>query len=341
MNQVMKAAMISAYKQTSPEILEVPIPEPQATDVLVQVACASINPIDLKTMEGGLKMLLRYDFPLILGSDFAGTVVTVGAAVKDFKPGDRVFGRVQKNRIGTFAEYLAVTQGDIALIPAPLSFTEAAALPLVGLTSYQALKEVMQIKPGDKVLIQAGSGGIGTVAIQIAKELGAFVATTTSSRNFELVKKLGADLVIDYRQQDFTEILSDYDYVFDTQGGTILEKAFTIVKPGGQVVSITGLPNTRFAKTYGLPRWKTLAIRLASRRLNRLEKKTGVRYEFLFMRPDGRQLAQLAEMVTAGKLQPVIDRTLPFSEIKEAFAYSASGRARGKIILQMKAAPSE
>lgn len=335
MTQTMKAAVISAYKQEFPEIVDLPRPALQAGDVLIQVAAASINPIDLKTKDGGLKMLLHYDFPLILGSDFAGTVTAIGLAVTRFKVGDRVYGRVQKNRIGTFAEYLAAAQTDLALIPDMLSFTEAAALPLVSLTSYQALQEIMQIKPGEKVLIQGGSGGIGTVAIQIAKALGAFVATTTSSHNFQLVKELGADFVIDYRQQDFSEVITDYDYVFDTQGGKILEKAFTIVKPGGKVVSITGLPNHRFAKAYGLSPWKTGALRLASHRLSRLEKDTGVGYEFLFMRPDGDQLTQLGEMITAGKLRPVIDRVLPFTKIKEAFTYSASGGARGKILLQM------
>lgn len=331
----MKAALITHYQQDFPTIKEVPIPTIGKNDVLVKIIAASINPIDLKTKDGGLKMLLKYKMPLILGSDFAGVITEVGAEVLDFKIGDPVYGRVQKHRIGTFAEYIAVAQEDIALKPVNLTFEEAAAIPLVGLTSYQALHDIMNIKSGEKVLIQAGSGGIGTMAIQIAKMLGAYVTTTTSEKNFPLVNSLGADQVINYREENFQDILQDYDYVFDTQGGEILENAFTIVKPGGKVVSISGLPNTRFAKKYGLALWKRLAIRFASRKLTVLEKSSKAQYVFLFMKPSGPQLETLRTYIEAGKLKPVIDRVLPFAEIDEAFRYSSSGRARGKIILKI------
>lgn len=331
----MKAALITQYKQALPKIETVPVPTIGKNDVLVKVMAASINPIDLKTRDGGLKMLLQYNMPLILGSDFAGIITDVGTDVTKFKTGDKIYGRVQKNRIGTFAEYIAVDQGDIALKPRNLTFEEAAAIPLVGLTSYQALHDIMKIKSGDKVLIQAGSGGIGTIAIQIAKMLGAYVATTTSPKNFDLVRSLGADQIINYREENFQDVLKNYDYVFDTQGGEILENAFKIVKPGGKVVSISGLPNARFAKEYGLPLWKKLAIKLASRKLTALEKAAKVEYVFLFMKPSGLQLATLTDLIENGKLKPVIDRVIPFSEIHEAFRYSSSGRAKGKIILKM------
>jgi NADPH:quinone reductase-like Zn-dependent oxidoreductase len=331
----MNAALIKHYKQDLPTIEQVPMPKIGANDVLIKIIAASINPIDLKTKDGGLKMLLKYEMPLILGSDFSGIITEVGAAITNFKVGDPVYGRVQKNRIGTFAEYIAVAQGDIAIKPANLTFEEAAAIPLVGLTSYQALHDIMKIKPNQKVLIQAGSGGIGTIAIQLAKMLGAYVATTTSAKNFELVKSLGADQVIDYQTENFYDKLHDYDYVFDTQGGKILENAFKIIKPGGKVVSISGLPNERFAEEYHLPLWKKLAFRLVTRNLTKLEKTSQADYHFLFMKPSGKQLETLRTYLEAGTLKPVIDRIIPFSEIADAFNYSHSGKAKGKIILKI------
>lgn len=335
MTEQMKAAVIDTYKQPLPTLKMVSLPVMGPNDVLVKIIAASVNPIDLKTKDGGLKMLLPYQLPLIMGSDFAGIITKVGSQVTNYQTGDHIFGRVQKKRIGTFAEYLAVDQGDIALIPQSLTFTEAAALPLVGLTSYQALHDIMKLRQGDKILILGGSGGIGTVAIQIAKQLGAFVATTTSATNFELVKSLGADLVLDYRTTNFAEILKDYDYVLDTRGGQTLADSFKIIKPGGQVVSIAGLPNARFGREYGIPLWKRLAFGFVTRKLTRLEKQTGATYTFLFMKPSGAQLATLGQMVDAGTLRPIIDRVVPFDNIAEALHYSHSGQAKGKIILQM------
>lgn len=335
MNHLMKAAQITHYKQEYPTITEIPLPKVGPHDVFVNIMAASINPIDLKTKDGGLKMLLTYNMPLTLGSDFSGIITEVGASVTRFKVGDAVFGRVQKNRIGTFAEYLAVSQQDIALKPTNLNFEEAACIPLVGLTSYQALHDIMKIKPDEKILIQAGSGGIGTIAIQLAKLMGAYVATTTSQKNAELVKSLGADLVIDYKTEQFEELLSNYDYVFDTQGGEILEKAFNIIKPGGKVVSISGLPDGKFAKEYHLPLWKKLIFSLATRNLTALEKSSQSNYCFLFMKPSGKQLEILKTFIEAGDISPVIDRIIPFLDIKEAFDYSKSGRAKGKIILKI------
>lgn len=335
MTKMMKAAQIQHFGQQQLEIADVPIPTIRDHDVLVKVAAASINPIDLKTRDGKLKMLLKYSMPLRLGSDFSGTVVQTGTLVKDFKVGDEVYGRVQKNRIGTFADYLAVDQGDIALKPANLSLVESAALPLVSLTSYQALIDLMHVKPGDKVLIQAGSGGIGTVAIQLAKSLGAFVATTTSAKNTGLVRQLGADQVIDYHQTAFEDVLFDYDGVFDTLGGSQLANAFQVVKPRGKVVSISGLPNRAFAQQAGLPMWKQLAFSLATAKMRRLQRQFQVGYEFLFMKPSGTQLSKITKMVEHGTLQPVIDRVVPFFDIQSAVDYSAAGRSVGKIVIKM------
>lgn len=335
MKNTMKAAVIDTYKQPTPKIKEVPIPDIRSNDVLVKIVAASINPIDIKTKDGGLKMLLSYDMPIIMGSDFAGIITAVGEKVTNYSIGDAVYGRVQKNRIGTFAEYIAVDQGAIALKPKNINFEEAASIPLVGLTSYQALHDIMQIQPGQKVMIQGGSGGIGTIAIQLAKYLGAYVATTTSANNFDLVKSLGADYPINYQTTNFAEVLQDYDYVFDTHGGATLEAAFKIIKPGGKVVSIAGLPNYRFGKEYGVPLWKQFAFKMVTRNLTKLEKQTQASYTFLFMKPSGTQLDVLRHLIEAEIIKPVIDRIVPLSEVKEALSYSQSGRATGKIILQM------
>lgn len=335
MTQTMRAAQIHKYGQHQLEITKVPIPVVDDHSVLVRIAAASINPIDLKTRDGKLRMLLKYKMPLTLGSDFSGTIVQVGKSVKGFHVGDQIYGRVQKDRIGTFADYIAVDQGDIALKPHNLSFEQAAAVPLVALTSYQALVDIMNIKSGDKVLIQAGSGGIGTVAIQIAKSLGAFVATTTSEKNIELVRKLGADQVIDYHQENFEDVLFNYDFVFDTLGGKGLRDAFKIVKPGGKVVSLSGIPNGKFASDYGLPLWKQVSFNLATLNIRKLERKSKAQYVFLFMKPCGIELKIISNLIEAGDLTPIIDRIVPFEEIQSALDYSESGRAHGKIVVTM------
>lgn len=333
----MQAAVITHYHQAEPLMTSMPIPDVQPTDVLVKIMAASINPIDTKTMAGGLKLLLHYPMPLVLGSDFAGEIVAVGNQVTQFKIGDAVYGRPRKQRIGTFAEYLAVNVADIALKPTNLSYQAAAAIPLVGLTSYQALHDLMQLRPGQKVLIQGGSGGIGTIAIQLAKSLGAQVATTTSLKNAALVNSLGADQIIDYHTENFATALSDYDAVFDTRGGTTLEQAFQIVKPGGHIVSISGLPNGRFAKVAGLPLWKQGLFKLAAHRLTRLERQTHVTYHFLFMHPSGSELAILTKLIEQNKCRPIIDRVFDFKELHQALAYSKTGHAHGKIIVKIGA----
>ncbi|WP_334329515.1 NADP-dependent oxidoreductase [Companilactobacillus sp. HBUAS59699] len=331
----MQAALIHSYKQKELELTSVPIPDINSNDVLVKIIAASINPLDLRTMAGGLKMLLHYDMPLILGNDFAGEVVAVGSKVTQFKVGDEVFGRPRKDRIGTFAEYIAVNTEDIALKPKNLTFQEAAAIPLVGLTSYQALHDLMDLKPGKKVLIQAGSGGVGSIAIQIAKQLGAFVATTTSSKNVEFVKSLGADQIIDYHKENFANVLTDYDAVFDTLGDKNLEQSFKIVKPSGKIVSVSGLPDAKFGKSYGLPYWKQFLLKVATRNLSKLEKETQVQYNFLFMKPSGKQLSLLTEWIEKDQVRPIIDRVFDLNDINDALNYSRSGHAKGKIIINI------
>ncbi|MEK4514000.1 NADP-dependent oxidoreductase [Paenibacillus sp. FSL H8-0122] len=332
----MKAMVIEKYGKTPLLSADLPMPQIGEQDVLAEIHAASINPIDFKIRDGKLRMLLKYELPLILGNDFSGVIIQVGDKVKKFKRGDEIYGRPRKSRIGTFAEYIAVHEDDIALKPRNLSFEEAASIPLVGLTSYQALHDILQLSAGQKVLIQAGAGGVGTFAIQLAKAMGLYVATTASEAGAELVKSLGADQVINYKTEQFDQVLHNYDGVYDTIGGETLEKAFRIVRPGGQVVSVSGLPNARFGKEYGLGFLKTNLLRLVTRKLTRLERQHKVKYSFLFMKPSGRQLELITEYMESGAIQPVIDRVFPWAEAQKAMEYSESGRAKGKIILKIK-----
>lgn len=288
----MKAMVIEKYGKTPLRLADRPIPEVGEHEVLLEIHAASINSIDSKIREGRLRMLLKYEMPLILGNDFSGVITRVGDKVKKFRVGDEIYGRPRKSRIGTFAEYIAVHEDDVALKPRNLTFEEAASIPLVGLTSYQALHDILQLAAGQKVLIQAGAGGVGTFAIQLAKAMGVYVATTASEAGDELVKSLGADQVINYKTEQFDKVLHDYDGVYDTLGGEALERAFRIVRPGGQVVSVSGLPNARFGAEYGLGFLKISLLRLVTRRITQLERQTKVKYSFLFMKPSGRQLEQ-------------------------------------------------
>lgn len=332
----MRAMVIDRYGKVPMRLAEVPTPEIGEYEVLAEIHAASINPVDFKIRDGKVKMLLKYKMPLILGNDFSGVVAKVGAKVTRFKVGDEVYGRPRKSNIGTFAEYIAVHEDDIALKPKNLSFEEAASIPLVGLTTYQAFQDIMQLQKGQKILIHAGAGGVGTFAIQLAKVMGATVATTASDAGTNLVKSLGADEIINYKTEKFEEKLENYDAVFDTLGGNILEKSFEVLKSGGKIVSVSGLPNARFAKEYGSGFLKTLLFSAASHKLTALEKKHNVQYSFLFMKPSGDQLRTIANFIESGKIKPVIDRVFPFDEAQKAMEYSELGRAKGKIIVKIR-----
>ncbi|WP_103652611.1 NADP-dependent oxidoreductase [Bacillus thuringiensis] len=332
----MKAMIIDRYGKVPMRMAEVPTPEINEYEVLAEIHAASINPIDFKMRDGKVKMLLKYEMPLILGNDFSGVITKVGSKVTRFKVGDEIYARPRKNKIGTFAEYIAIHEDDIALKPKNLSFEEAASIPLVGLTSYQALHDIMQLQKGQKILIHAGSGGVGTFAIQLAKIMGAIVTTTASEAGANLVTSLGADEIINYKTEKFEDILQNYDAVFDTIGGATLEKSFNIIKSGGNIVSVSGMPNARFGKEFGSGFFKTLLFSLASKKLTALEKKHNAQYSFLFMKPSGDQLRTIANYIEAGKIKPVIDRVFPFEDAQKAMEYSESGRAKGKIIVKIK-----
>lgn len=332
----MQAFVVERYGNND-GVRAVELPEPVAgeRDVLVRIHAASVNPVDFKMREGKLRPVLAYRLPFVLGCDMAGEVVRVGARVRDFKPGDAVYGRANKLRIGTFAEYIAISEDDIAMKPASLDMVAAAAIPLAGLTAWQAFTDQFKLRRGQHVLVHAGSGGVGTLAIQLAKHLGAFVATTTSTANVGWVKSLGADVVVDYRKQDFAKELDGYDLVLDTLGGEALEKSFDVLKPGGTIISISGPPDPAFAKEIGANFVVALAMRLLSAKIRRLAARRRMHYSFFFMRPSGRQLRKLAALVDAGELRPVIDRVFPFAETKEALAYVEAGHAKGKVVIRV------
>lgn len=330
----MKAFIVEKYKAPL-RLADRPEPQVGANDVLVRIQAAGVNPLDSKIRDGEFKLFLPYPLPLILGHEFAGTVVRVGAQVRRFKAGDEVYARPRDHRIGTFAEYIAVDQADLALKPASLTMEEAAAVPLVGLTAWQALVEVAKVKPGQKVFIQAGSGGVGTIAIQLAKHLGATVATTTSAANAELVKSLGADVVIDYRTEDFEQVLSGYDLVLNSQDPKTLAKSLNVLRPGGMLISLSGPPDLPFAKSLKLNLFLRFVIRLLGRRVITKAKARGVGYSFLFMQASGVQLGKLAALIDEGAIRPVVDRVFPFTQTPDALAHVETGRAKGKVVVKV------
>lgn len=334
----MKAFTITKYsKKEKLQLTQVAEPIAKENEVLVQIHAAGVNLLDLLIKNGEFKLFLPYKMPLINGHDMAGTVVKVGSGVKKIKVGDEVYARVADYRIGTFAEYIAVNEADLALKPKNLSMEEAASIPLVGLTSWQALIESANIKKGQKVFIQAGSGGVGTFAIQLAKHLGAFVATTTSSANTDLVKSLGADLVIDYKTEDFETKLKDYDLILHSnRDPKILEKSLRILKPGGQLISLVGPPTPEFAEALGLSWPLKLVISFLSFSARKKAKKRNISFNFLFMRAEGNQLQQITTLIESGIIKPLIDKIFPFEQTNDAMAYVETGRVKGKVVIKMK-----
>lgn len=332
----MRAFVVERYNKDGLRAGDMPAPELGDGDVLVRVRAAGVNPLDSKIRDGEFKLILPYRPPFVLGHDVAGVVVGVGPEVRGFAVGDEVYARPRGERIGTFAEFIAIDQDDVAFKPASLSMAEGAAVPLVGLTAWQALVERARVTAGQKVLIHAGSGGVGTMAIQLARHLGATVATTTSTGNVDFVRSLGADIVVDYKRQDFATVLSDYDVVLDPLGGQTLAKSLTVVKPGGLVIGLSGPPDPAFAKEIAASSFLRLGMALISRRVRRQAIRRGVRYSFLFMRASGTQLAELSKLIDAGHLRPVMDRTFPFDATLDAVAYVDQGHAKGKVVITLE-----
>jgi alcohol dehydrogenase len=333
----MKAFVLDGYgKKRVLRAAHIPSPELRDDEVLVEVHAAGVNLLDSKIRDGEFKLILPYRPPFVLGHDVAGVVVKIGARVRQFKPGDEVYARPDDFRIGTFAEFVPVKEASVALKPKTLTMEEAASIPLVALTAWQALVEKASLRKGQKIFIQAGSGGVGTFAIQLAKHLGAIVATTTSTTNVALVKSLGADVVIDYKTQDFADVLRDYDVVLNSQDGKTLEKSLRVLKGGGKLISISGPPDPDFGTEIKAPGLVKLVMRMLSSGIRRRAKSRGISFSFLFMRANGHQLREITRLLDAGVIRPVVDRIFPFESTNEAMAYVETGRAKGKVVVKLK-----
>ncbi|MFG0597769.1 NADP-dependent oxidoreductase [Delftia sp. WSY_9] len=333
----MKAFILESYgANRALQLAEVPEPQLRDDEVLVQVHAAGVNQLDSKIKDGQFKLILPYRLPLILGHDVAGVVVKAGPRVRQFKPGDEVYARTDDFRIGTFAEFVPVKESSLAPKPKGLTMEEAASIPLVGLTAWQALVETAKLTKGQRVFIQAGSGGVGTFAIQLARHLGATVATTTSAANFELVRGLGADVVIDYRTQDFEDVLHDYDVVLNSQDGKALGKSLRVLKGGAKLVSISGPPDPAFGRNIAAPAFVRLVMRLLSSGIRRRARSRGIDYSFVFMKADGGQLREITRLIEAGAIRPVVDKVFAFESTNEALAYAEAGHAKGKVVIKIR-----
>ncbi|MCC4317270.1 NADP-dependent oxidoreductase [Streptomyces malaysiensis] len=332
----MQAYVLTRYGDTNAmELRDVPQPTPGAGEVLIRVYAAGLNPVDYKVRQGKMRMLTHLDLPRVAGSELAGVVEETGPGVTRLAVGDRVFTRLDKQKLGAYAPYAVVDETFVAKMPTSLEFTDAAGLPLAGLTALQALRDELAVKTGDKVFISGGAGGVGTLAIQLAVWLGAKVTTTASPRGEDLVRSLGAETVIDYRTHKFVDILHDFDGAFDLTGGQDLIDSFAILKPGAKTVSIAGIPDATTARDIGAGPLVTAALTAASAKIRRAARRRGVGYRYMFMHPSGDDLDVLSELVDTGTLTTVTDRAFPFEQIPDAFAYLEQGHAKGKVVVQM------
>lgn len=333
----MKAYSLNRYgKKEKLQLTTVAEPVVGQKDVLVQIYATGVNLLDSKIRAGEFKIFLPYKPPFTLGHDVAGVVVKIGEGVKQFKVGDEVYARPSDHRIGTFAEYISMNENDVAIKPKNLTMEEAASIPLVGLTAWQALVEKANLKKGQKVFIQAGSGGVGTFAIQLAKHLGATVATTTSTSNVDLVKSLGADIVIDYKKEDFENRLKDYDVVLNSQDSKTLEKSLRVLKPGGKLISISGPPDPDFGQEIKASWVLKLIFKIISSGVRKKAKQLNVNFSFLFMKANGYQLTKITNLIDSGVIRPVMDKVFPFEQTNEALSYVETGRAKGKVVIKVK-----
>ena len=332
----MHSLMITKYGDlnTSLEIQEVPIPAIGPNQILIKSHAASFNPLDFKTVRGDFKAIRKIQFPIGIGRDVSGVIEKVGEKVKKFKVGDKVYSRIDENFVGTMAEYVISNAADVALMPSNLNFTEAASIPLAGLTVYQSLIDIAKLSSGNNILIHAGSGGVGTIAIQLSKYLGANVTTTTSTKNISMLKELGADNVIDYTKQSYLEIGDKFDVVFDTLGGHYTLDSFKVLKAGGRVVSIAGDLDSATTKQLGLNKILRYVLALKAKKITKAASKIGAQYRFLLMSPNGDQLKELTKLYESNLIKPVIDETFNFDDSIQALDYLSKGRARGKVIVQ-------
>ena len=332
----MKVVQIDNYSKTidSVKIREINIPEIKPDEVLVRVKSVGINPVDNMITRGEVKLITPYSFPLTIGNELAGVIEKTGEKVTEFKEGDRVFSRLPTDKIGAFAEYVAINKKDLAKIPEYLSFNEAAAIPLTALTAYQAL-DILQVKSGETLFISGGSGGFGAMAVPLAKARGIKVITNGSLENKERVLALGAEQFLDYKTEDYAQLLHDVDGVIDTIGGKDTEKQFSILKQGGKLVSLKGMPNGRFAKKMGLPLWKQWVFGFAGRSFDNMAKKRNQEYHFIFVQSSGEQLSEIAKVLEENQIRPSIDSIYSFEDIAKALVKVDKGGSRGKTIVEI------
>lgn len=336
----MRAIQLIRYG-TSNDVLklnDVKIPDPAEGELRIKVKAAALNPVDYRIRNGDLKLVMKYSMPHGVGFDVAGIVDKLGSGVGNVKVGDAVYGRIDDTLMGAVAEYCLARQDDVAPKPDGISFEEAAAVPLVSLTSWQSIIEPIRgraMKPGDRVLIHAGAGGVGTSAIQLAKIHGAEVWTTTSTGNLDLVSGLGADHPVDYKTSDYREVCKDLDIVFDTLGGKTSQESLNCLKPGGRLVSISGLPTREFAREKGLSGIFQFLIGMASRKITVPAGKLGISYDFVGMTPSADQLKIISGHIEQGKFKPVIDSIYKMEDFTSAYERQQSGRARGKVIFSI------
>lgn len=329
----MKAFVLQHYGS---ELQEVELPEPviQPHEVLVRVIATSVNHMDEKIRRGDFRQVEKYTLPMVLGAEFSGEVVSTGSQVSHFKPGMQVFALADLRRSGGFSEYVAIDQRLLAEAPHSIDTLSAAALPLAGLTAWQALVEIGELRRGQKVLIHGGTGGMGSVAIQLAKHLGARVTTTVSSKNINFAHELGADNVINYSSEDFADQLTGIDLVLDTQGGVTLKKSLQVVRHGGLIIGLVAPPDPTYASRAGANVATKIAIRAMSSNIRRQARRADADYRFLFTRPDAGQLQSIAELVDQGVLRPIVDRAMPFEQTPEALQTLLRGGLRGKIVVR-------
>ncbi len=334
----MKSLMITKYGDINSSLEEQEIAKPalEENQILIKAYSSSFNPIDFKIVRGDFKAMGKVTFPIGTGRDVSGIIEEIGKNIKKFKKGDKVYSRVNESHVGTMAEYVVSNVKDIALMPSNLSFDESASIPLVGLTTYQALEDIAKLSKGEKILIHAGSGGIGTFAIQLAKHLGAHVTTTTSTKNISFVKGLGADKVIDYTSENYLDEGAVFDVVFDTLGGEHTLNSFKVIKNEGRVISISGAIDGATAEQFGLNKFIRMILAFQARKVTRAASKKNAMYRFLFMSPNGEQLKKIAKLYESGEIKPIIDKTYNFSEAIQALEYLSKGHARGKVIVKIR-----
>ncbi|MGK0555169.1 NADP-dependent oxidoreductase [Macrococcus capreoli] len=333
----MKAIQIKQYsKDIKVETNEIPVPKIGDNEVLVKVVTAAVNPLEKLIMTGEVKLIQGYEFPLTLGNELAGIVEQVGSNVTRVQKGQRVYSRLPVEKIGAFAEFVAVNENAVSIIPDYLDFKEAVAIPLTGLTAYQALNDILNVESGKTLFIPGGSGGFGQIAVPLAKAKGLNVIVSGNPKAKAHIMSLGADQFIDYKTENYWEVLTDVDYVIDTLGAKEFENELSIIKPGGQLLSLKTAPNKAFAKAKGLSKVKQILFGLVGSKYDKKAKKQNVTYHFMFVDANGAQLDQVGKILAEKLVKPQIDeKAFTLDETEAALEYTFNGHPNGKVIIKV------